>query len=255
MFRKKKPVAPQQLQQEILQELGSRLLEIRTGKEISQEQISRQTLIPLRLVKAIESGRMEELPEPIYIRWLIKQYADVLGLDGGKFSSQFPTEKFVSQNKNNFLVRWPVLQLRPIHLYFLYILLVAFSIQFLSNALQKSTLEVNNLPPINLPKSSTVNHPTKIAKPVNDIPVSSQESKQVVVDIKVKDDCWLKVVVDGKTDFEGVLPQGTRRSWQADKEVTVRAGNAGGIYVAVNRAKAKQLGEPGKVEEVTYTAN
>ncbi len=255
MFRKKKSVDPRQKHQEILQELGETLLQLRLDKGISQEQISRQTLIPLRLIRAIESGNLEELPEPIYIRWLIKQYAETLGLDGVEFSGQFPTEKLSLQNKNSFFIRWPVLQLRPIHLYFLYLLLVAFSVQTLSNVLQQSTLEINSLPPINLPEPSTVKNPNNIAKPVNDVPEPSPEQKQVVVDIKVKDDCWLKVVVDGKTDFEGVLTQGTHRSWQADKEVTVRAGNAGGVYIAVNRAKAKQLGEPGKVEEVTYTAN
>jgi hypothetical protein len=77
----------------------------------------------------------------------------------------------------------------------------------------------------------------------------------VVVELKVKEDCWVRVVADGKTTFEGVLPRGTHRVWQADRSLTVRAGNAGGVYVAVNNANAKQLGLPGKVEEVTYTAN
>lgn len=41
----------------------------------------------------------------------------------------------------------------------------------------------------------------------------------------------------------------------ANKELTVRAGNAGGVLIAVNKKEAKQLGQPGQVEEVTYTAN
>ncbi|MDJ0542220.1 MAG: DUF4115 domain-containing protein, partial [Microcystis sp. M53603_WE2] len=80
-------------------------------------------------------------------------------------------------------------------------------------------------------------------------------NQQLVVEVKLEDDCWLRVVVDGKTEFEGVLPQGSHRTWQANRELTVRAGNAGGVYVAVNNAHAKQLGQPGKVEEVTYRAN
>jgi hypothetical protein len=50
-------------------------------------------------------------------------------------------------------------------------------------------------------------------------------------------------------------PRERHRTWQANRELTVRAGNAGGVYVAVNNANAKQLGQPGKVEEVTYRAN
>ena len=62
---------------------------------------------------------------------------------------------------------------------------------------------------------------------------------------------WVRIVVDGKTEFEGVLSEGTKRAWEANKQLVLRAGNAGGIMVSLNDGTAKRLGEPGAVEEVT----
>ncbi len=146
----------------------------------------------------------------------------------------------------------PSLQIRPIHLYFLYLILVIGSVQTLSHVLQKSVLQSNRLPPPSLPQQQIVQRKSNPLQPVAN---KTSNNQQLVVGVKLEDDCWLRVVVDGKTEFEGVLPQGTHRTWQANRELTVRAGNAGGVYVAVNNANAKQLGQPGKVGEVTYRAN
>jgi cytoskeletal protein RodZ len=251
MFRKKPKVNPEQEQREKLAELGTRLQQLRSEQGLSLEAIARQTRIPRRLLEAIEAGKLEELPEPIYIRWLIKQFAESLGLDGAAFSQEFP---LLTKGKNSapLFSGWlPLIQLRPIHLYFLYILLVFLSIRSISQVLEQAALRVTPLPaPSQLVKTT----PTPVVTPSPESKPVSDTGKPVVVEIKLKDDCWLKVVADGKTQFEGILRQGTQRRWQADKELTVRAGNAGGVYVIVNQEQAKQLGKPGQVEEVTYTA-
>ncbi len=75
------------------------------------------------------------------------------------------------------------------------------------------------------------------------------------MDVSVKDRCWLKVIVDEKVEFEGILLKGTNRSWTGKEKITIVAGNAGGVVVTYNNGQGKILGEPGKVEEVTYTLN
>lgn len=245
-------IDPQHKQRTKLTEIGVYLQKIRLEQALSLDEIAQKTLIPRHRLEALESGDLEALPEPVYIRWLIKQFADSLALDGETISRGFPTKV------NNFFPRvkpslsLPNIQIRPIHLYFLYLLLVIGSVQTLSQVLQKSVLQSNRLPPPSLPQQQIVQPKTSPIQPVAN---KTSDNQPVVVEVKLKDDCWLRVVVDGKTEFEGVLPQGSHRTWQANRELTVRAGNAGGVYVAVNNANAKQLGQPGKVEEVTYTAN
>jgi cytoskeletal protein RodZ len=243
---------PQHRQRTKLAEIGVYLQKTRQEQSLSLDEIAQKTLIPRHRLEALETGDLEALPEPVYIRWLIKQFADSLALDGETISRRFPTKvnNWFAGKKPSLSL--PSIQIRPIHLYFLYLLLVIGSVQTISQVLQKSVLQSNRLPPPSLPQQQIVQPKTSPIRPVAN---QTSNNQQVVVEVKLKDDCWLRVVVDGKTEFEGVLRQGTHRTWQANRELTVRAGNAGGVYVAVNNANAKQLGQPGKVEEVTYTAN
>jgi cytoskeletal protein RodZ len=259
MFRKKPKIDPIVQQREKLKELGSRLQQIRAEKGLSLDVVSRKTMIPRRLLESIEIGQMDNLPEPIYIRWLIKQFAETLGLDGAAFSSEFPVQIKPQTTQSRFL-RLPNFQLRPFHLYFLYILLLLFSVRTISNVLEQSTLEINRLPSPVVPSLQPSPIPQPNSTPVQTVtatnpPSKTELDKSVIVDIQLKDDSWLKVISDGKKEFEGLLPGGTHRTWKADKELTVRAGNAGSVFITVNKEQAKQLGQPGQVEEVTYTAN
>jgi hypothetical protein len=77
----------------------------------------------------------------------------------------------------------------------------------------------------------------------------------VQIGVTLKEKSWIRVVADGKVQYEGELPQGSQRTWIAQGELTVKAGNAGGVLVSVNKQQAKQLGEPGKVKQVTIAAN
>lgn len=259
MFTKKprKPIIDcQEEQREKLKELGSLLHQVRTEKRISIDTVSKKTLIPVRLIKAIEAGNWDALPEPIYIRGLIKQFADFLGLNGAELTQDFSIDLHIKQVKSTFWWRLPSLQLRPFHLYLFYVLLVIISVKSLSNWLKQSTLELGSLP---TPVPSVV-VPSPIVKPtpspVKPTPVDDKSTaKPLVVDIKLKDKSWLKVVVDGKTEFEGVLPQGTHKTWTAKQQLTLRTGNAGGILVAFNDQQAKELGKPGQVQEVTFQVN
>jgi cytoskeletal protein RodZ len=92
--------------------------------------------------------------------------------------------------------------------------------------------------------------PTKAAE----ITRRSQDGKPVQVGVTLKAQSWIRIVADGKTEFEGVLPEGTQRTWVADKTLIVRAGNAGGVLVEFNNESAKQMGAPGEVQELTFAA-
>ena len=82
-----------------------------------------------------------------------------------------------------------------------------------------------------------------------------QSSKPVQVSIQLKQQSWIKVFVDNEAQFEGILSDGATRTWTADQNVTIRAGNAGGVWAAFNGSAPKPLGEPGAVEEVIFEAS
>jgi cytoskeletal protein RodZ len=253
----------QQEQIEKLEELGSRLRQFRTEQCIPLEEVAAQTRIQARLLNAIEEGRLDQLPEPVYIKGFIQRFAEALGLNGAEFANAFPTGSTIQFVNKGSWRHLPAAQLRPIHLYVLYVMLVIGAVSGLSFLVRRSAvqvIEVKEYPPhaqqLPAPKNSQATNSQKIETiKSTELVKTSENGKPVQVGITLKAQSWIRVVADGKTEFEGVLPEGTQRTWVADQKLIVRAGNAGGVLVEFNDETAKQMGAPGQVQEVTFAAN
>jgi cytoskeletal protein RodZ len=242
-------------QTEKLAAMGAQLRESREKKALTLEEMVVLTKIPRRLLQAIEEGNLEDLPEPIYIQGLIRQFADALDLNGVEFASNFPlgTQPVsVPPTEKNYSIGL----LRPVHLYLLYIFLIVSSVSSLSQVLNNS----NNLSRSpQQPSTETVFHtepdPANSQQPIPLQPVSdtsnrTNNNQSVQIGVTLKETSWIRVVADGKTEFEGVLPQGTYRTWKAHEQLTVKTNNAGSVLMSVNQQEARQMGEPGKEGEV-----
>jgi cytoskeletal protein RodZ len=250
-------------QSEKLVELGDYLRKAREERFLDLEEIASATLIQPRLLRAIEAGQLSQLPEPVYIKGLIKRYADFLGFHGNRFADEFPLES----NIRAIHPSWqdsPAAQLRPIHLYVAYILLIITAISGLSylmnrsGSLARSSGVTFQLPAGSLSKRSQP-QPTGAPKDDDLLPTrlngsSPNPDKPVRVDITLTAQSWLRVDVDGKTEYEGTLPEGSQKTWTADNKLTLRAGNAGGVILAYNNGQPERLGAPGSVKEITFSA-
>jgi hypothetical protein len=62
---------------------------------------------------------------------------------------------------------------------------------------------------------------------------------------------WMRVVIDGKSAFEGLVPAGAEKTFHG-RLATVRVGNAGGVEVAVNGRSVGTLGALGSVVERSF---
>jgi cytoskeletal protein RodZ len=92
-------------QQKQLQEITSRLREVREEKSIRIEEIAAQTRIRQFFLQALEEGRFEDLPEPVFVQGFIRRYGDIIGLDGIALADAFATHVFSldsALNGNNF---------------------------------------------------------------------------------------------------------------------------------------------------------
>lgn len=68
----------------------SRLLkDTRLRHGLSLEEVAQRTYIKLPYLEALEEGTVERLPAPVYTYGYIRQYAKLLGLDGGALVAQF----------------------------------------------------------------------------------------------------------------------------------------------------------------------
>ncbi len=76
-------------QAEQLKNIGAYLRQFREEKSISTEEVAAKTFIPLRLLKALEEGQSDQLPEPIFVQGFIRRYAEVIDLDGEALAKTF----------------------------------------------------------------------------------------------------------------------------------------------------------------------
>lgn len=246
---------------EKLKEVGARLHQQRTEKSIGLEEVAAKTRIQTRLLRAIEEGRLEQLPEPVYIQGFVRRFAEAIGLDGNDLVSDFPVTMTAQLARPTWqYVR--VGQLRPFHLYLLYVFLVIGSVNGLSYMVGRSNVQASKIEDASNPSPKFHSNSQQFNSGIN-IELSpstpgkpaSQGNKPVQVGVTLKAQSWIRIVADGKPVFEGTLPEGSQRTWVADQKLVVRAGNAGGVLVEFNNQIAKQMGAPGKVEELTFAAN
>lgn len=70
-----------------LKEMGVLLKEARERKGLTLEDVAERTKINRRSLEAIEEGRRDRLPHPVYARGFVKNYAALLGLDADKMAN------------------------------------------------------------------------------------------------------------------------------------------------------------------------
>lgn len=233
---------PAQVEQ--LQEIGAHLRQKRQELSIPIEEIAAKTLIRLGILKAIEEGQFDQLPEPIFVQGFIRRYGDVLGLDGAALAKTFPTSFSLPAESEALIQAPPKSRSKTIPLYVPSILLLLIAAGGLFYFLNRQR-----------PTAPVVQQRAVTTVPASPLPklIASPLGSPIQVTVNLTEQSWLRVMADGKTQFEGVLPKGKQQTWTAKKQLTVRAGNAGAVLVAYNREKPKLLGTSGDIREVTFT--
>jgi cytoskeletal protein RodZ len=249
------------LHQEQLVHIGRILQATREDNNLSFKDLAEKTLIRANLLQALETADVSQLPEPVYTRGLIRRYGESLGLDGEALAIQYFTPA-VQQPSRSFW-RLPVTpQLRPVHLYLTYVLLIGVAISALSYTLQRMSYQTSTLPVLEgeiaedatMPEDgpSQENSQTQI-KPADESNLSPEAADSPIrVAVQLQGQSWLRVISDGDVEFEGILKEGDSQVWTAEEQLKIRAGNAGGVKVSFNEGAAQLLGQPGMVAEVTY---
>jgi ribosome-binding protein aMBF1 (putative translation factor) len=124
--------------------VGLILQKARLAKSLSLLEISNKTFIATNILKAIEDGDPETLIEYIYLRRMIQKYADFLGIEIVQSMEIKTTDKNSLPKK---LTLCPMdffnIRIHPIYYYFLYALLIIFSVQKISNSIEQSTVKAD----------------------------------------------------------------------------------------------------------------
>lgn len=282
-------------QSDSLKSVGKLLAKEREERGLSVDDVAERTRIPRRYLLAIEDGKSEYLPEPVYVRAFIRKYSDLVDLDGAALLKELqppppaeaPAVTPTPIERASASLTKPTLH--PFHAWLLYgalVLVAAGGFSYLQRAQQPPLTARPPAPAPVVKKPAPAAKKTPSAPPVRQAsptaikpapvvtaPAATPEStpslltastplqttdsvaalpKGLQMQIALKERSWVRVVADGRKAFEGELPQGTKRDWQAQKQLSVRAGNAGGVLLTLNDQSLGQMGKSGEVVERVF---
>ncbi len=121
-----------------LQEIGGQIREARLAKSITIAQLNINTAISSSKIEAIEDGCLEKLPEEIYVQGYIRRLGNAVGLEGDRLAHYFlisppnPVESIKQSGNNSDRDNGGKIYLNSMHLFWVYISLIASSFGFLS---------------------------------------------------------------------------------------------------------------------------
>jgi cytoskeleton protein RodZ len=272
-------------QLEQLKAIGTFLGEVREEEGRTLEDIAAKTYIPLRLLKALEAGQEQVLPEPVFVQGFIRRYGDALGLDGNELSKRFPVNSvpvisaFTAHQESRTSLpdpepgaayvppatnvwqpaelpssRPPYLLIGGIALIGLAGLLFGVILPRLKPSAPIATTPASQIiKPVTPTVSSSETSAASPEPSVAAIASPSDANSPVSINVKLTDRSWVQVVVDGAVEYEGILEKGAQQSWSGQESIVISSGNAGAVSVAFNKGAAKAMGKLGEVEEKTYT--
>lgn len=258
------------------QSIGAALREARTAKGLTLEDLQQATKIQKRYLIAIEDERFSDLPGDFYVRAFIKQYAEMVGLDGQELLEQYndelpntKTQEYVEKvNDDNPARRTAqhtenerLANLRrriPIILGVLVVVGVLVGIwlastnraqQNKSSQVETSSVSVSG----RTDQSSSDTETVDSAEEADDVSFTQVSSTgtdttfdmtnapaRKVVTIKTDQSAWASVNVDETAVWQGTLPaSGTHKVTLANDvtSVTVNLGNAPSTTVLINGHK------------------
>jgi len=220
--------------------IRERLRKEREKKKISLEDVSVHTKIVTRYLKALEEEDFAVFPAEIYLRGCLRNYARYLGLDAEELIQIYDEQYKIKEE-----VTPPLKKETPIKKLYIFVAIVVlglvlllwlgFSLYFRSRF---TTQEAVSLP-------ATLPTPIKeirlTPKPTTLIPAP------VILEAVATDDVWVHVTVDDKDIIIETLRPGDTRIWEAQDNIKLWVGNAGGLELKFNGRPLGSIGASGEV--------
>jgi len=230
--------------------LGDTLRDRRMELGASLEEAERATRIRGRLIRALEDGEYDRLPNPGYVRGYISSYARFLGLDSAPLlamyraetgASRIPTELDLPRAREA-VPRGDRPHALPARTYMLLAAAVAV-VGLLAFGISRCGREPESLPPLTdtaveetetVPATDTAVPATTTAPVTTEtVPTETDVAQPFKVEVSVDDDgaSWLRITVDGLKAYEGILAGGQSKSYDVTERVEIRIGQPSSVTV------------------------
>jgi len=244
-----------------VQTVGEILRSEREKKGLSIKEIELATSIRTIYISAIEEGNYDIIPGEVYLKGFIRNYSNILGLDGQHIvdlyrqsqQNSITSNEEIVPNVNNSSVKQPNKKtnhsIKWLTVSLLVICVVGGAWWWLLDnpksiqepKVDKQQVQSAPIIPSQVIKEQSAMPPTPAIKPVTII-------------AKYTDQCWTSVTADNKMIYEGTVHSGETLTWTAEQNITIKAGNAGGVDIVYNGQSLGKLGTKGEVIVKNFSA-
>lgn len=265
--------------EKVQSQLGMRLREARERRGISIAQAAAETRILQRYLLALEEGDYHHLPGDVYARGFIRNYAQYLNLPAEELVEIYRAERGGSAPIRVIPAAVPPKTrscLAPsVFIVFFLVAVLAVGAYLVANALGLTRTNLAGLAtatptqiatPQPLPTaspgptssaSSATPQPSEMLTPIVSSPTitpTTGPAAPLVVDLRVTNaESWMRIIVDGRIVVQGLRSPGWSERFQAQREIRVRAGNAGSVEVSLNGGPFERMGGAGQVRDLVFT--
>ncbi|RNC28981.1 MAG: Cytoskeleton protein RodZ [Candidatus Dichloromethanomonas elyunquensis] len=236
---------------------GKILQDAREKKGLTLKNVEEEIKIRIMYLEALENEQYEILPGTAYTKGFLRTYskhlelnsAHIIDLFNSSFQQKTPSESYPPLTPIQSTSVW----FKPIVLLVMGLIAVAIviGITYLSRMNIKPQLSDYKPAPLpTAPQTSTV--PSSDQNTVQPSSPAKEQSPAVyqgiVAEMTFKQNCWLKVKVDGAIVEDGMNEAGTTKTLQGTQKIEfLTIGNAGGILVKLNGKEIPSLGSSGEV--------
>ncbi len=275
------------------EEIGETLREHRETLGFSIADVERQIHVHERYLKAIEEGRLDDLPSTVQGRGMLKNYAEFLGLDADDVLLRYADvlqARIKSKEKASYSRKLPLsipvglrrffsgnLMVSLLIVILLGVVIVWSSMQVfgggggepegtstipgVAQVLLPSPTQTLTLTPTTAPDEGMAvdvedtpgTPPTATLTPETQAAGPAGENGNVNIQIIVNQRSWMQVVVDGKEVFNGRVLPGSVHVFDGEERVEILTGNGAALEVIFNQRDLGVLGLFGEVVNLVYT--
>lgn len=232
---------------------GENLRRERELRGISLREIAEATKISVRFLQALEQDRVDVLPGGLFRRTFVRQYAKHVGLDADRLVAEFLYAHGDEPSEARATRRGMAIPQGAVTALVVALLLAWLAFPRAPQAKRaEETASVPSAPPSLAPREyvypPAAPTPEPQAKSVAATP-PAETDQGLTLTLSARQNCWVSVTVDGQTVLNRVLNEGESQTVEAQGEIVLSVGNAGGLSFRVNDRPGVPLGKAGEVKK------
>ena len=246
---------------------GSELKKLRENAGVTIEDVVDETKVSRRILEALEGGKYQYLPERVFSRNFVRQYAQFVGCDATEVVHAFAAtwETFLTNSGSyprqitvdpppKALIRWR---------FWIPVILAVFVVIIVATFMVRGSRLEDDLKPDPRRFNSTLPTPTIFTEQFSPTPIlldstsdAAADEVMATVEITIAEDqeCWIQYRDrDGKIDSQ-LLFGGTYLSIEVAAPALLSLGNAGAATIRVAGNDYEDIGRPGQVVHCEISA-